>query len=145
MVKIEQITSFEPALAILNQIPEFSERFTIEEFVKRLQNDPVILIAYYNGVPVGCKIGYNRFENNVFYSWLGGVLSEFRRKNVAQKLANGMEQIAKARGYEFIQFKTRNKFKSMILFGLKNGFQIVDFIPKEDKQESRIILRKRLL
>jgi len=56
-----------------------------------------------------------------------------------------MEQIVKARGYEFIQFKTRNKFTSMISFGLKNGFQIVDFIPKEDKQESRIILQKKLL
>lgn len=144
MIRIKKITSFEPALDILNRIPEFSEAFSIEEFKQRLQDDPLVLIAYVNGVLAGCKIGYNRFGNNIFYSWLGGVLPEFRKLNVAQKLQDKMEDIVRIRGYEFIQFKTRNKFTAMLQFGLKNGFQIIGFIPKEDLNESRIILQKKL-
>lgn len=144
MIRIEETSNFELALSILNRIPEFSEGFSIKEFERRLQNDEVILIAFCNGIPAGCKIGYNRFGNKVYYSWLGGVLPEFRRRNIAQKLADKMEEIAKDRGYEFIQFKTRNKFTSMIIFGLNNGFRIIDFIPNEDKKESRIILQKKL-
>ncbi len=144
MIRIEETTDFESAQDILKQIPEFSEAFYPEEFTKRLQNDGLILIAYDNGRPAGCKIGYNRFGNKIFYSWLGGVLPEFRRKHVAKALSDKMEEIALKRGYEFLQFKTRNKFTSMIIFAMKNGFQIVDFIPKENEKESRIILQKKL-
>jgi len=145
MIRIEETSNFELALNILNQIPEFSEGFSIEEFEKRLQHDALILIAFYNGIPAGCKIAYDRFGNKIFYSWLGGVLPEFRRKNIAKTLSEKMEEMAQIRGYEFIRFKTRNKFTSMIIFGLKNGFRIIDFIPKEDEMESQIILQKRLL
>ena len=73
-----------------------------------------ILIAFYNGIPAGCKIAYDRFGNKIFYSWLGGVLPEFRRKNIAKTLSEKMEEMAQIRGYEFIRFKTRNKFTSVI-------------------------------
>lgn len=144
MIEIKEISGFEPALRILKQIPEFSDGFSIGEFEKRLQNDAVILMAWYNGIPAGCKIGYNHFKNKVFYSWLGGVLPEFRRNGLAQQLQEKMELIAKDRGYEFIRFKTRNRFAAMISLGLKNGFRIIDFIPKENAMESRIILQKKL-
>jgi len=144
MIQIEETSDFDSALDILKQIPEFSESFSKEEFAKRLQNDGLILIAYENGRPAGCKIGYNRFGKKIFYSWLGGVLPEFRRNQVAKLLLVKMEEIALKRGYEFLQFKTRNKFTSMLIFGLKNGFQIVDFIPNENEMESRIILQKKL-
>ncbi len=144
MIKIEETSNFDVALAILKQIPEFSSGFSAEEFENRLQNDAIILVAYFNDIPAGCKIGYNRFDNSIFYSWLGGVLPEFRRKEIAKKLSEKMEQTAKKRGYEFIQFKTRNKFKNMLLFGLKNGFQIIGLIPQENNLESRIILQKKL-
>jgi len=144
MIRIEETSDFKPALDILKQIPEFSEAFSSKEFTKRLQNDGLILIAYENGRLTGCKIGYNRHGNKIFYSWLGGVLPEFRRMQIAKALLEKMEEIAQKRGYEFLQFKTRNKFTSMIILGLKNGFQIVDFIPNENEVESRIILQKKL-
>lgn len=144
MIQIKEIAGFEPALRILKQIPEFSDGFSTEEFERRLQNDAVILLAWYNGIPAGCKIDYNRFGNKVFYSWLGGVLPEFRRNGLAQQLQEKMELIAKDRGYEFIRFKTRNRFAAMISFGLTNGFRIIDFISEESPMESRIVLQKKL-
>ena len=35
-------------------------------------------------LPIGFKVGYER--DGYFYSWMGGVLSDYRKKGVAQNL-----------------------------------------------------------
>ena len=144
MIEIKVETSIKTVLKILNQIPEFECEFVENQLEKRLKKDGVILIARFNNTPAGCKIAYDRFNSNIYYSWLGGVIPKFRQKSIAQMLNEKMEHIAKKKGYEFIQFKTRNKFKPMLLFALKNNYQIVDFIKKENILEHRILLQKKL-
>lgn len=144
MIQVHKITSIQSILKLLNSIPEFSGTFSEEMFHERLSADSIMLVATINEKPVGCKIAYNRFEDGSYYSWLGGVLPEFRNKGVAQLLNNEMEFFAKEKGYTSIIFKTRNKFKPMLHFAIKNGYHIVDIEQKRDILENRIILRKSI-
>ncbi|MGK0363981.1 MAG: ribosomal protein S18 acetylase RimI-like enzyme [Saprospiraceae bacterium] len=125
-------------------IPEFNKPHRAAEYEKRLSDVPhLILIAKINEKSAGFKVGYER--NGYFYSWMGGVLPDFREKGVAKALLVEMENWARARNYPHLTFKTSNKMRTMLLFGLRCGFDIIDFEKREPDSESRIILRKKLL
>lgn len=134
------------ALKVAARIPEFATPYPRAEYEKRLRLSPkqLILVAYYQHEPVGFKIGYQRYTDGSFYSWMGGVLPAYRQKGVASQLAQLMETWAIQQGYTSIIFKTRNKFKTMLIFGLKHGFQVIAFEKKEPVEESRIILQKKI-
>ena len=125
------------------QITEFEKPYEKSEYEKRFENKKhLILIAYSFDKPVGFKIGYQ--IEDYFYSWMGGVLPNFRNRNIAKKLAQKQEEWIKENGFTKITLKTRNKHKSMLNFALSNGFKITGFEPDENKEESRIILEKKV-
>ena len=93
-------------------------------------------------IPVGFKVGYE--IDDAFYTWMGGVLPEFRDKHIATKLAEKQQEWTKQNGFTKIKLKTRNKHKAMLYFALSEGFIITDFEEKEDMNESNIILEKEL-
>lgn len=125
------------------QLPEFTEPYDENEIAARLDGVPhLTLIAYADEQAVGFKVGYER--DNFFYSWLGGVLPDFRRYGIAQALADGQEAWAKGQGYDSVTFKTRNRHKAMLAFTLRNGFDIIGFEEKKEVGEHRIWLKKKL-
>ena len=99
-------------------------------------------MAYDGDRPIGFKVGYQR--ENDFYSWMGAILPEFRRKGVAKRLAKAQEKWVKELGITSLTFKTRNQHKGMLFFALKNGFDIIGFKTKENVEENRILLQKKL-
>jgi GNAT superfamily N-acetyltransferase len=100
------------------------------------------LIAKIGDAEVGCKVGY--FEANHFYSWIGGVLPEYRKRGVAAKLADVQEDLVKQAGVHIIRMKTRNRFTEMLLFVLSRGFYIAEVEQKGSPGEWRITLYKNL-
>jgi ribosomal protein S18 acetylase RimI-like enzyme len=134
----------ENAIALSIQIPEFERPYEIEEYEKRLKGNHLILTAHGDETTFGFKIGYDRFSDGSFYSWMGGVLPEFRRQGVANTLADYQENWAKEQGYKSIKLKTRNKHESMITFAFERGFDIIDSESNEDIREMRIWLEKHL-
>ena len=141
-LQIKQGTINEIVL-LSKQIPEFEKSYEKSEYEKRFENTQhLILIAYYFEKPIGFKVGYQ--IDDYFYTWMGGVLPEFRNRNIAKKLAQKQEEWIKENGYAKIKLKTRNKHKSMLHFALSNGFKIIGFEPNENKEESRIILEKKV-
>ena len=124
-------------------IPEFLNPHGPEEYHRRLDDVPhLILVASVAEKPVGFKVGYER--DSFFYSWMGGILPDFRRMGIAKALADRQEDWARAKGYDSVTFKTRNAHKGMLIFALKNGFDIVGFKEKETIATNRILLRKPL-
>jgi len=135
--------TIETVVELSCQIAEFTDPYGINEYKKRLNNTAhLILIAYNDSSAIGFKVGYER--EGYFYSWMGGVLSEFRNDGIAQRLANEQEAWAKQHNYPHITFKTRNRHSAMLQFALKNGFQIIGFEKRQDISENRILLRKLL-
>ena len=108
------------------KIPEFNSPFKIKEYKKRCAGKHLALIAEIDNQPVGFKIGYDRFKNGSFYSWMGGVLPKFRRMGVAYSLANFQEKWAAENGFNSIILKTRKKHDEMIAFSLNRGFIIIE-------------------
>jgi ribosomal protein S18 acetylase RimI-like enzyme len=134
-------------VAISQQIPEFSDGIYDEKaYETRLFNTKsLILVALDGDTPVGFKVGYQRDDEGCFYSWMGGVIPDYRKLHIAQKLADAQETWAIKEGFNTIVFKTRNSLKGMLIFAIKNGFCIEKVEQKEAIEDYRIILRKKLV
>jgi ribosomal protein S18 acetylase RimI-like enzyme len=143
MITIKE-NHLEDAVAISKQISEFNNLYEIDEYLKRLQGNHLILTACFDGQPVGFKIGYEQNDEGTFYSWMGGVLPEYRKQGIAEMLADYQENWARENGYTTIRLKTREKHKTMQAFSLKRGFVITEKIAKIPEQESRIWMEKLL-
>ena len=130
-------------VTLSRKIPEFEAPYNENEYERRLSGKKhLILIAYVKNTATGFKVGYK--IKDAFYSWMGGVLPEFRNINIAEKLAKKQEEWAVENGFKKIRLKTLNKHKAMLHFALSSEFEIIDFKLKENYNKSRIILEKIL-
>ncbi len=137
------VSDIATAVATSKRIPEFQNPPEAAEYEKRLKDTPHLILVAFDGTrPVGFKVGYER--DGTFYSWMGGVLPSYRRRNIALRLAQKQEEWARKQGYKSVTFKTRNQHKNMLLFALKRGFNVVGFKEKGDVMTNRILLRKVL-
>ena len=107
-------------------------------------NKSLILIAEIENTVVGFKAGYEQQHDGSFYSWMGGVLPEFRGKSIARKLADHMEEWAMEKKYSKIKMTTRNKNKAMLIFAISNGFNLTSIDERKPIGENRLFLEKVL-
>lgn len=115
------------ALEVEHQIPEFEIKRTLNDYNSQLSNlQSHILIAEEEGKLVGCKIGYQKSKDE-FYSWLGGVLPEYRKKKIGTYLREEQERWAATQGYRFISVDSYNKFSAMICMLISSGYMISSF------------------
>ena len=137
--------TIDDVVAISSQIPEFIDPYPSEEYHLRLKGkEHLILVAKYNDELAGFKVGYNKENDGSFYSWVGAVLPKFRKLGTAQALLEEQVRWASSKQYRSIRFKTRNHLKPMLIFGLKNGFDIIEVIQYPEVREHRIVLEKIL-
>jgi GNAT superfamily N-acetyltransferase len=143
-IKIRKGT-IQEAVALSKEVTEFFQPYSEKSYEERLEGVAhLILIATVDDKPVGFKVGYCRYGRETFYSWMGGVLDQYRRKGIATKLADEQETWAKTQGFIKVVLKTRNRLTKMIHFGLNRGFLIVDLIKKGDVKDYRIVMEKTL-
>jgi ribosomal protein S18 acetylase RimI-like enzyme len=125
------------------QIPEFEPWYPLDTWVERTTGKEIIaLIARVDGLLAGFKVGY--FREDHFYSWVGGVLPEFRKNGVAKALAETQENLVGKAGTQMIKMKTRNRFTAMLSFALGRGFCIERVERKGDVHDWRITLHKKV-
>lgn len=130
-IEIKAESSLTPELAVQliqlsQQIPELDHPLTNEVLDQRLQGKTcLILVAYVEGELAGFKLGYEQ-EETIFYSWLGGVASDFRRLGLAQSLLEYQETWARRQGYNHIQVKTLNRFPAMLNLLISNQYLITE-------------------
>lgn len=137
-------STIEAVYALTLQIPEFAPHYPLERFYERLNDRThLILEAEVEGQAAGFKVGYE-LEQDVFYSWIGAVLPNFRRRGVAKALADEMETWLIQKSYHTLQMKTHNRFKNMLLFAIGNDFNITKVEERESVEQYRIWLEKRL-
>lgn len=101
-----------------------------------------LLMATVENTPAAFKLGYE-LEDKKFYSWLGGVVPEFRGLGIAADLMKMQHQRCKQNGYTKIQTKTQNRFRDMLVLNLRFGFDVVGF-HTSDEGGPKIILEKSL-
>ncbi|WP_272150423.1 GNAT family N-acetyltransferase [Tenacibaculum aiptasiae] len=133
--------SLEELLTLYTSV--FNDAIT-EFFLERIQTKEKVfsIIAYYNNNPVGFKIGY-QYNTNTFYSWVGGVLPQYRKKGIASNLAKLQENWALQNGFKKLRTKSMNKFKPMLILNLKNGLDIIQVYTNE-KGQTKIVFEKEI-
>lgn len=137
--------SLKESLGVLKKLPEFDRLLDSQYYSDKLINKPkLILIAKHENKCVGCKIGYEKHKDGTFYSWLGGVIPNYREEGIARILADRQEEWARKKGYKAIRFKTLNRHKAMLIFAVKNGFKIYNVKPKDELENYRIEMIKDL-
>lgn len=115
-----------------------------EKLYKRIDSAVNIftVLAFSDDEIVGFKLGY-QIDAKKFYSWLGGVKSEFRKHGIAQELMNRQHFWCKENGYKIVQTKTKNSFKPMLILNIKNSFDIIE-LQRNERNEIKIVLEKEL-
>ena len=94
---------------------------------------------------LGFKLGY-RWDDDSFYSWVGGVIPEARRQGIAKKLLDDLESFLKNNTtYKKLRTHSRNQFPEMIYLNLKSGFSITDTIPTDNPLDPKIVFIKKLM
>ncbi|MCP8616188.1 GNAT family N-acetyltransferase [Salirhabdus salicampi] len=118
---------------------------TSDDLINKMKSKPNLLVitAKDNKKVIGYKIGYE-IDRNKFYSWLGGVDTNYRKYGVASMLMKKQHQYLKDKGYNVVQTKTMNKWRSMLVLNIKNGFDVIDTYIDE-KGLHKIVLEKNLL
>ncbi|MCF1427103.1 MAG: GNAT family N-acetyltransferase [Shewanella sp.] len=131
-------------VALMQQLPEFDGRHDSEALISRLQHQShLALLSFVEGEPAGFKLGY-ALDDSTFYSWLGGVLPDFRQLGLAKSMLLEQEAWAKAKGYNRIEVKTLNRFAPMLSMLVRCGYQVVELQPHDNSALNKITLRKSL-
>lgn len=114
-------------------------------FTRRIseKENVVAILATHHKKPIGFKIGYH-YDENIFYSWVGGVTESYRKQGVAMHLAKLQEDWARAHGYRRLRTKSMNCFKPMMILNLKNDFDIKQ-VYTNDRGQTKIVFEKNIL
>ena len=102
----------------------------------------IVFVAKDENRVTGFKIGYD-YGNRTFYSWLGGVHTDYRGKGIAKELMRRQHELVKSMGYTKARTISRNDKRGMLILNIKFGFDVIEtFISK--KGTHKIVLEKVL-
>ena len=136
--------TIDEVLEVDTQIPEFDGRTTANKLMAKLTGKVhLILIASHNKKPIAYKIGYE-VSDIEFYSWLGGVDPNYRKKGVATKLREQQESWALNHGYSAISVKSMNQYQAMLQLLISSGYQISGYEDNGCTASSKIKFIKQL-
>jgi GNAT superfamily N-acetyltransferase len=107
--------------------------------VVRERRRPAAWIAWDGSTAVGFKLGYERTSDE-FYSWLGGVHPDFRRRGIARRLLNLQHEWCRKSGYRRVSTETLNDNHAMLLLNLASGFVVVG--TRADSRGLKVLLER---
>ena len=129
---------------LITDIPELNHPSSPELLQERIKDsNSLILIASINNQAIGFKLGYELNSNN-FYSWLGGVVPNYRQQGVAHTLRERQEEWARAKQYQCILVKSKNCFPNMLKMLISSGYQICAYENKGNINDNKIHFIKYL-
>ena len=136
---IVETHDFELIAALEARVPEFERRYDEHQLEARLQGrESLALIKVIEGEPVAYKVGYAETPSR-FYSWVGGVAPEHRRRGYARELMHYQEEWCRQQGYREISVWSENRYRNMLIFLLTEGYDIYGCSTK-----GQIMFRKSL-
>ena len=146
MIEVKEV-DIKEAIKVHKNIKEFNETKPEKEYFENRYRDreKLIIVAYYNNVPAGYIIGYDKFQDGKnFYCWMAGVDSKFRKLGILTKMMQYQENWAKQKGYSILKIKTKNNRREMLSFLVKHNFNFLSVEKRDNIQDNRINLQKEI-
>lgn len=138
-------SNIEEAIKVSKTILEWDEDYSKEYYEKRIKGkERCILVAYKNTEPVGYMISYDKYNDGSFYCWMTGVKPRYRKQGALKLMMLYLENWAKSNNYNKIKIKTRNNRRGMLNYLVNNGFNIIEVIPYNKADDSRILFEKEI-
>ena len=103
----------------------------------------LMLIAHLDRQPVGFYVGFE-LKPSIFYSWLCGVLPDFRRAGVASQLMEASHEWAKSHEYRTMRFECYNHHRAMLHVAIAKEYDIVGIRWDADRTANLVIFEKAL-
>ncbi|MCE9592297.1 MAG: GNAT family N-acetyltransferase [Planctomycetes bacterium] len=117
------------------------------EFFKRRflgRYSGLLLVASVEGRPAGFASGFE-LKPGVFFSWLVGVLPDYRRQGIGSQLFEALEQWARDHEYEGVRFECHNQHRPMLHLGIAQKYDIVGIRWDSDRHANLVIFEKALV
>lgn len=117
----------------------------VEFFRRRLvgRYNPLLLVANLDSRPVGFATGFE-LKPSVFFSWLTGVLPDFRRQGIAQQLHEAQCAWAAGHEYQYVRMECHNAHRAILHMAIAMDFNIVGVRWDPDRHDNLIIFEKTL-
>ena len=130
MIHIDEGT-IQEAVNLSLQIPEFEKPYSASTYHERMRKRfSFILVAYNAKKPVGFKAGY-ALSNKVFYSWMGGVLPEYRKQGIAAMLAEKQQNRLLKEGFEILKKEKVTVLVSDQSMPVMSGNEFLEIVNEE--------------
>ena len=140
---MERVGTVEEAFEVFLKVPELDQYLSLEDMRKRVIKGSIILVSEHQGEIVGFKIGYP-LNSTDFYSWLGGVVPSKRKLGAAKGLLELQEKLAAEHSFKNIIVKSMNRFRSMLLMLVANGYDITGVENYGHAEGERICFKKAI-
>lgn len=117
----------------------------IEFFRRRYlgRYNELLLIASLDERPVGFFLGFE-LKPSVYFSWLFGVLPEFRRVGVASQLMDAVHHWVAEHGYASIRLECQNQHRPIMHMAIAQGYDITGIRWDPDRGHNLVIFEKSL-
>lgn len=137
--------NLDDVLFVHKNIIEFDDKYPSKSFFEDRYKDicHIIIVAYYDDFPVGYVIAYEHDKENL-YCWLAGVDFNYRRLGVLNLMMNYLINWCRSKKYKKITIKTRNRYRNMLLYLVKNNWNFLSVEEKDDISNYRINLEYSL-
>lgn len=114
-----------------------------DDLAWRLDHMPMasVVVAGEAGELVGFKAGYATSRTR-YYSWLGGVRADFRRRGIAGELMQRQHAWLRERGFAAVETATNRDNLAMTQANLRHGFAICGLRQKSERVQ--ILFAKEL-
>ncbi len=136
--------ALERLYAVYSALPEFANKEPLDSLRQRAGDRYLALVYCVDGQDVGFKLGF-ALNSEEFYSWLGGVLPDFRGSGAAQAMLDTQEAWARGEGFQRLRVKSMNRYPAMLRLLIRNGYQIDGFTPGDGRVGGKIHFYKSLI
>jgi GNAT superfamily N-acetyltransferase len=121
--------------------PRKDEEFFRRRFMGR--HNVSMLVAVLEDRPVGFIIGFELMPST-YFSWLCGVVPDFRRMGIATQLMHAQQALASEHNYTLLRFECQNQHRPMLHAAITEGYDLVGIRWDTSTASNVVIFEKEL-
>jgi len=128
---------------LYNQIftPPNEKAFFERRFLGRYNN--LVMVAAVDGEPVGFTLGFE-LKPSVYFSWLYGVLPDYRRVGIGSQLMHAVHAWAAEHGYEAVRLECHNDHRAMLHMCIEHRYDVLGVRWDPDRGANLVLFEKHL-